>query len=123
MTFSFLPVSATRAGDLLDLSYALFAQVDKALVVHYILRNVHQSIREEVIKMGKNQHVVPREGGWAVQGAGNDRATSVHDTQAGAIDRARDIARNQESELLIHGRNGQIRARDSYGGDPFPPKG
>ena len=73
--------------------------------------------------MGKNQHVVPREGGWAVQGAGNDRATSVHDTQAGAIDRARDVARNQESELLIHGRNGQIRARDSYGGDPFPPKG
>lgn len=73
--------------------------------------------------MGKNQHVVPHGDGWAVQGAGNDRATSVHDTQAEAVDRARDIARNQESELLIHGRNGQIRSRDSYGGDLFPPKG
>lgn len=73
--------------------------------------------------MGKNQHVVPHDGGWAVRGAGNTRATSIHDTQATAIDAARDIARNQASELLIHGRNGQIRDRDSYGGDPFPPRG
>lgn len=73
--------------------------------------------------MGKNQHVVPHDGGWAVRGAGNTRATSIHDTQAAAIDAAREIARNQASELLIHGRNGQIRDRDSYGGDPFPPRG
>jgi hypothetical protein len=73
--------------------------------------------------MGKNQHVVPHEGGWAVRGAGNERATSVHATQAAAIEAARGIAQNQLSELLIHGRNGQIRERDSFGGDPFPPRG
>ncbi|MBN8849623.1 MULTISPECIES: DUF2188 domain-containing protein [unclassified Sphingomonas] len=73
--------------------------------------------------MGKNQHVVPHEGGWAVRGAGNERATSVHETQAAAIEAARGIAQNQHSELLIHGRNGQIRERDSFGGDPFPPRG
>ena len=73
--------------------------------------------------MGKNQHVVPADNGWAVRGAGNSRATSVHDTQAAAIDAARNIARNQESELLIHGRDGQIRAKDSYGHDAHPPKG
>ena len=72
---------------------------------------------------GKNQHVVPHADGWAVRGAGNGRATSVHDTQRDAIDAARGIAQNQHSELLIHGRNGQIRDRDSYGGDPFPPRG
>lgn len=72
---------------------------------------------------GKNQHVVPHEEGWAVRGAGNSRATSVHETQAEAIERGREIAQNQSSELLIHGRNGQIRERDSYGNDPFPPKG
>jgi hypothetical protein len=71
----------------------------------------------------RNQHVVPHENGWAVRGAGNSRATSVHETQAEAIAAARDIARNQQSELLIHGRNGQIRERDSFGGDPHPPKG
>lgn len=73
--------------------------------------------------MGKNQHVVPHEGGWAVRGAGNERATSVHETQAAAVEAARGIAQNQHSELLIHGRNGQIRERDSFGGDPFPPRG
>ena len=82
-----------------------------------------ESARKGVIYMGKNQHVVPHSDGWAVRSAGNDRATSVHDTQAEAIDQARDIARNQQSELLIHGRDGRIRARDSYGNDPFPPKG
>jgi hypothetical protein len=29
---------------------------------------------------------------------------------------------NQGSELLIHGQNGQIRERNSYGNDPHPPK-
>lgn len=45
-------------------------------------------------------------------------------TQNGhSIARAREIARNQESELFIHGKNGRIRERDSYGNDPHPPKG
>ena len=41
----------------------------------------------------------------------------------GTTARARDIAINQQSEMLIQGRNGQIRERNSYGDDPFPPKG
>ncbi len=74
--------------------------------------------------MGKNQHVTPHpDGGWQVKGAGNDKATKRTDTQADAINIARQIARNQESELIIHGRNGQIREKDSCGNDPFPPKG
>lgn len=72
---------------------------------------------------GKNQHVVPHPDGWAVRGAGNERLTSIHDTQREAIERGREIAQNQGSELLIHRQNGQIRARDSYGNDPYPPKG
>jgi len=71
----------------------------------------------------KNQYVVPHPDGWAVKPEGGERASSVHDTQAEAIERARDIARNQGSELLIHGRDGRIRERDSHGNDPFPPKG
>lgn len=73
--------------------------------------------------MGKNQHVVPHADGWAVKGAGNSRATSVHETQSQAIQEARSIAKNNHSELLVHGRNGQIRERDSFGNDQCPPKG
>ncbi len=73
--------------------------------------------------MGKNQHVVPRGQDWAVRGEGNARATSVHDTQAQAIEAARQTAVRQQSELFIHGRNGQIRERNSFGSDPYPPQG
>lgn len=70
---------------------------------------------------GKNQHVVKREDGWAVRGERNTRDTSHHRTQAEAIDVARDIARTQRSEVVIHDRQGRIRDRDSYGSDPNPP--
>ncbi|MBR9775285.1 MAG: DUF2188 domain-containing protein [Cytophagales bacterium] len=72
---------------------------------------------------GKNQHVVKHQDGWAVRGERNGKATIVKETQREAIQIARQIAQNQQSELLIHGKNGQIRERDSFGNDPFPPKG
>jgi hypothetical protein len=72
--------------------------------------------------MGKNQHVVRRGDGWAVRGEGKARDTSHYRTQSQAIDAARDIARNQQSEVVIHDTHGRIRDRDSYGNDPFPPR-
>ncbi len=72
---------------------------------------------------GKNQHIVKHASGWAVKGAGNEKATKVVKTQNEAINIGKEIAKNQNSELFIHGRNGQIRERNSYGNDPHPPKG
>jgi hypothetical protein len=72
---------------------------------------------------GKESARGTHEGKWAVKGKGSKRATSIHDTQAEATARARDLARRQKSELLVHGRDGEIRARDSFGHDPYPPKG
>jgi hypothetical protein len=72
--------------------------------------------------MGKNQHVVGRDSGWAVRGEGNSRDTSHHPTQREAASAARDIAINQRSEVVIHGRDGRIRDKDSFGNDPCPPK-
>lgn len=69
-----------------------------------------------------NQHVVQRDDGWAVRGEGNERDTSHHPTQGDAIGAARDIAINQRSEVVIHGRDGKIRDKDSYGNDPYPPR-
>jgi uncharacterized protein YfdQ (DUF2303 family) len=106
--------------------------------INFLFRNVRDFCRHEYLlvmgiaqkktKLGikmskKNQHVVPHGDDWAVKGAGNSKATSVYPTQAEAIDRARGIAQNQKSELLIHGENGRIREKNSYGNDPFPPKG
>lgn len=71
----------------------------------------------------KNQHVVPHSKGWAVKSAGVSRAASLHSTQKSAIKAARSTAIKQGSEMLIHGTNGRIRERNTYGKDPFPPRG
>ncbi len=71
-----------------------------------------------------NQHVTPHpDGGWQVKAAGASRATVRTDTQKGAYAIGRQIAINQGSELFVHNKHGQIRDRNSYGNDPFPPKG
>lgn len=69
-----------------------------------------------------NQHVVPNNGKWQVKRENSTKATKTFDTQKDAISYGRDIAKNQGSELVIHGRNGQIRDKDSFGNDPYPPK-
>ena len=70
----------------------------------------------------KNVHVVKHDDGWAVKKEGNDRVSSVHPTQQKAIDAGRDAAKFERSELVIHGRDGKIRDKDSFGNDPHPPR-
>jgi uncharacterized protein YdaT len=72
---------------------------------------------------GKNQHVVPHPDGWAVKAEGAGQATRVTETQREAMEVAREIAKNQGSERIVHGENGRIRQKNSYGNDPHPPKG
>ncbi|MGE4215243.1 MAG: DUF2188 domain-containing protein [Anaerotignaceae bacterium] len=72
--------------------------------------------------MGKNQWVSPREDGWAVHGEGNTKDTKLFQTQKEATEYAKEIAKNQESEVIIQRKDGKIRSKDSYGNDPFPPR-
>ena len=61
-----------------------------------------------------HQHVVPHPEGWAVKGEGNERYTGIFDYQDEAIQRARDIAINYGSDVIIHREDGTIRDRMSY---------
>ena len=74
---------------------------------------------------GGSTHVVPNRarGGWDVKQAGGQRSSGHFNTQRDAITRARQISRNQGTELVVHRGNGQIRAKDSHGNDPYPPPG
>lgn len=73
--------------------------------------------------MGKNVHVTPHpKGGWQVKTAGNQKATKITETQKQSINVAVPIAKNNKSEVVIHGTDGKIRDKDSYGVDPMPPK-
>ena len=78
--------------------------------------------------MSKNgdYSVVPRGEGWATVGHGNSRASSLHKTQADAYAAARGYSAGQGGgEVLIHGRNGQIRDKNTIApaSDPRRTKG
>ena len=75
-----------------------------------------------VARLGDNYYVVRHNGHWAVRREGAERVSSEHRTQGAAIERGRDLAREQEGELRIQGRNSQFRDSDSYGSDPCPPR-
>lgn len=74
-----------------------------------------------------SRHVVPHEGGgWDIKKPGSDRAVRHFDTQKEAIDKGRQILKNDGGgELNIHDQQGKIRAKDTIapGNDPYPPKG
>lgn len=72
---------------------------------------------------GRNIHVTPHGSGWNVSREGEPVASSHHDTQEEAIEVATDAARRDRVELLVHGRDGQIRMRNSFGHDPAASKG
>lgn len=74
--------------------------------------------------MSRDTHrVTPHVDGWQVKRDGADRASNVVPTQRQAIEIAREISRNQRTELQVHGRNGRIRESDSHGNDPRSIKG
>ena len=61
-------------------------------------------------------HVVPSGEVWALQVDGEKRDT--FSTQNEAITQGRQLAEEQQGELVIHGEDGQIREKDSHGDDP-----
>ncbi|MGD8718183.1 MAG: DUF2188 domain-containing protein [Candidatus Zixiibacteriota bacterium] len=78
--------------------------------------------------MGKREsyHVVHDgdENLWKVKREGADRASSTHDTKEEAVDKARELAKNNEpSQIIIHKQDGKIQEERTYGNDPYPPKG
>lgn len=73
--------------------------------------------------MGKNIHVVKRGDHWSAVQENAQRSSGNFGTQKEAIQRAIQIAKNNGREVCIHGVNGKIREKNSYGNDDFPPRG
>ena len=62
-------------------------------------------------------------GGWQNKLEGNDRASNISPTKAEAQAKGREMAIARKTEHKIQNQKGQIRERNSYGNDPFPPRG
>ncbi|MFA7331046.1 MAG: DUF2188 domain-containing protein [Candidatus Delongbacteria bacterium] len=54
--------------------------------------------------------------------AGSDRASVHTDTKKDAVEKGREISKNQGTELVIRRKDGTIEKSDSHGNDPCPPK-
>jgi hypothetical protein len=77
----------------------------------------------ECVMSKVTKHVVPNpSGGWSVKNSGATRASKVFDTQQQAITYGRDAAKKTGTELYVHGRDGTIKNKNSYGNDPMPPR-
>lgn len=71
----------------------------------------------------KPVHTVRHGDDWANRREGSKKVSSTHPTQKEAAKKGREVARRDKTEHLIHGEDGKIRERNSYGNDPYPPKG
>lgn len=62
-------------------------------------------------------HVVrkPDSSRWQVKQSGD--VQSSHRTQQAAIERGKSIAQNDKVDVVVHGRDGKIRSKDSYGNE------
>jgi len=106
---------------------------DEAKVVDYSqiartgLEFAHFGVKKKVLTkffvMKRNVHVLPRGDRWAVEKEKSQRASNLVDTQKEAIEIAKEYAKQDQSELVIHKKDGTIREKNSYGNDPYPPKG
>jgi hypothetical protein len=63
------------------------------------------------------------DGKWESKREGAERASKVTETQAEAWDYSKSKAKESGGEAFLKGRDGKIRERNTYGKDPYPPKG
>jgi len=63
-----------------------------------------------------------KDGGWQVKRDGGQKASHHTSIKKEAEKLARQVSRNQETELQIHDKDMKIQRSDSHGNDPFPAK-
>lgn len=76
-----------------------------------VLQIIFKNLGASTSSRAKHQHVVPHDEGWAIKGEGNTRYTGVFDRQSDAIDRAKEIARTYNADVIVHRSDGSILDR------------
>ncbi len=71
----------------------------------------------------RNIHITKHADGWQAKEAKTVYPLAVFQKQSDAIKLGATFAKASNSELFVHGRDGKIRERNTFGNDPFPPRG
>ncbi|WP_100405253.1 DUF2188 domain-containing protein [Bacillus solitudinis] len=74
--------------------------------------NKDSSNRPEL--MDKGEHVLAHKDGWAVQAEDSKQPSHVFEKKEDAIARARTIAKNKETHLVVHTKDGKVQEKTSY---------
>ncbi len=72
--------------------------------------------------MADEHHVVHEDKEWKVKRSNSKKSSGNFGTKAEAVSYAREVSRNQKTELVIHNKNNIIRRKDSHGKDKNPPR-
>jgi len=73
---------------------------------------------------GKTYDVSPGDEGWGVKARGASRASGRFDTKAEAVQRGRELAKDQQGRLVIRKQDGTVQEERTYTKkDPYPPPG
>ncbi|MBA2176417.1 DUF2188 domain-containing protein [Halobacillus locisalis] len=64
--------------------------------------------------LDKGEHVVAHENGWAVQAEDAKQASDVFENKPEAVKRAKEIAKNKGTQVIIHKQDGSIQEKTSY---------
>jgi hypothetical protein len=90
------------------------------------IRDTYISQTRQEVVMARKRAVVTGPspgGGWQNKIEGNQRASNTAPTKAAAQAKGRQMAQTLQTEHKIQNQKGQITERNSYGKDPYPPKG
>lgn len=68
--------------------------------------------RPELLEKG--EHVVSHEDGWAVKAEDAKQPSDVFDKKEDAVDRAEEIAKNKQTQVVIHKKDGSIQQKKTY---------
>lgn len=80
--------------------------------------NPHIKAYTVAVKNGfKSLHISPSKDGWVVKKVQSPGTSHIFVKKEDAVKFGTKIAKNQRSELIIHGKDGRIKERNSYNGD------
>jgi hypothetical protein len=81
-------------------------------------KNTHsrnKKSKKSASKVISIQYVLPLGGnGWVVKNNKAAKFTVITDSKKEAVSIARNIAKNKQIELVVHGRDGSIELRENY---------
>jgi hypothetical protein len=72
-------------------------------------------VKKVPARVSSIQYVLPLGGnGWVVKNNKAAKFTVITDSKREAISIARNIAKNKQIELVVHGRDGSVERRENY---------